>query len=73
MGRIQAAQLADQDTHRPAIGDDVVHVHQQHMRFCVLAQQLRFEQGPGLQIEHALAQRGAAGIHRRGAIGGCQR
>ena len=44
-------QLALEDAHRPAVGDDVVHVEQQQVLFGRKAQQLRAQQRARLQVE----------------------
>ncbi|OAX67298.1 hypothetical protein A6R71_15815 [Xanthomonas translucens pv. arrhenatheri] len=52
-GGVQRAQFADQQLHRPAIGDDVVHGQQQHVIVCGQTQQTAADQRTLRQVEWA--------------------
>ncbi|MNJ23222.1 hypothetical protein D3C77_176020 [compost metagenome] len=51
---VQTREFVDEDVHRPAIGNDVVHGDPQLMRFAVQARQGHPQQWTGLQIERLL-------------------
>ena len=54
-GGIESNQLTEKDLHRPAIGDDVVQGHQQHMVAIVQPQQTDTQQRTLFQIERPLS------------------
>ena len=51
VGGIQGRQLTSQDTHRPAVGHDMVHGEQQHVFLFADSQQSPADQVPRRQIE----------------------
>ena len=62
-GVVQLSQLVGEHAKRPAIGDDVVHGHEQDVRVFAEPQQTRSQEGPMLQIE------GLKGLFRHEPLG----
>ncbi|RMM74452.1 Peptide synthase PvdJ [Pseudomonas syringae pv. maculicola] len=55
---IAVDKLLNHHVHRPAVGDDVVHVHHQHMLVAGEAEQVRTQQRARAQVERLTGERG---------------
>ena len=67
-GGVEVAELAKEDTHRPAVGDDVVHADDEDVVVVVAPDEFRAQEGTGLEVEGAGILFGRALLRARLAL-----